>query len=272
MLWPVEELPVTIHDEPPYYVPLKSNGTFAPNGVTPGKYIVGVGTFDSTHEYQWFSRQSRSTKAKVVTVKSGDTLRGISFSLAHGAQLRGVVKNALGNPVDGAQVEVYDRDGEKAGFDFADHVGSNGSYTIHGLPAGQYRIKISASGFPTQWFAGTDAGGAQLVKLDRRQKKSVNLTLRADPGIASTGRPTISGTTKVGRTLTASKGSWASTPTTYTYQWVRNGSPNKGATSKTYKLRSADHGAKIQVRVGAKVDANTVTTTRISTSSSKIRK
>jgi hypothetical protein len=71
--------------------------------------------------------------------------------------------------------------------------------------------------------------------------------------------PTISGTTEVGSTLTANSGSWnGTTPISYSYEWRRCGvggnscSSIGGANSSTYKLRSADRGTTLRVRVTAK--------------------
>lgn len=61
--------------------------------------------------------------------------------------------------------------------------------------------------------------------------------------------PTISGTAKVGSTLTARAGTWAPAPVTLTHQWLRNGAVISGATATTYKLTSADKGKRITVRV-----------------------
>ncbi|MGN7967907.1 hypothetical protein [Microbacterium sp. 22296] len=61
--------------------------------------------------------------------------------------------------------------------------------------------------------------------------------------------PTITGTTKVGSTLTAKAGTWAPAPVTLSHQWLRNGVAISGATSSTYKLTSADKGKRISVRV-----------------------
>ncbi|MFJ9393217.1 M4 family metallopeptidase [Nocardioides sp. NPDC101246] len=69
--------------------------------------------------------------------------------------------------------------------------------------------------------------------------------------VANTAAPTISGTRRVGYTLTASPGSWSPTATTLRYQWLRNGAAISGATAKTYKLSGSDHTRKIQVRVTA---------------------
>ncbi|MFD7073637.1 M4 family metallopeptidase [Nocardioides sp. NPDC059952] len=69
--------------------------------------------------------------------------------------------------------------------------------------------------------------------------------------IANTAAPTISGSQRVGYTLTASPGSWNPAATTVRYQWLRNGAAISGATAKTYKLSGSDHTRKIQVRVTA---------------------
>jgi hypothetical protein len=70
---------------------------------------------------------------------------------------------------------------------------------------------------------------------------------------ASSAPPTISGTAKVGKTLTESHGAWSGSPTSYTYQWERcnktgaSCGPITSATGQTYKLTSADVGHTLKV-------------------------
>ncbi|MBA8989780.1 subtilisin family serine protease [Curtobacterium pusillum] len=62
----------------------------------------------------------------------------------------------------------------------------------------------------------------------------------------------VTGTTKVGKRLTAHHGTWNANGVTYTYQWYRDGSAVRGATKSTYTLGSSDAGHRLQVKVVAK--------------------
>jgi hypothetical protein len=79
--------------------------------------------------------------------------------------------------------------------------------------------------------------------------------LAAPPGNSSP--PTITGTPRVGETLTAQNGTWANSPTAFQYQWQRCNAAgavcaNIGtATDRTYLLRPADANRTIRVVVTA---------------------
>jgi hypothetical protein len=65
--------------------------------------------------------------------------------------------------------------------------------------------------------------------------------------------PKISGTAKVGKTLTVNSGLWDS-GTTVSIEWLRAGVPIAGATGRTYKLTTKDKGKQISVRMVAEND------------------
>lgn len=73
------------------------------------------------------------------------------------------------------------------------------------------------------------------------------------------GSPKASGTFKVGRTVSASKGSWSPTPSSFSYRWLRSGKSISGATKSKYKLTSKDRGKRISVRVTVRKSAYSTT-------------
>ena len=86
----------------------------------------------------------------------------------------------------------------------------------------------------------------------------------AEPNVAATGQPTISGTAQVGEDLTASTSGISDanglTNPSYDYQWLRagtatgTGSEIAGATSTTYTVVEADQGKYLRVRVSFQDD------------------
>jgi hypothetical protein len=63
--------------------------------------------------------------------------------------------------------------------------------------------------------------------------------------------PTVSGIPQVGQALTATPGTWSSTPDSYTYQWFADGQAIKDATASTLNLGPGRVGQQISVQVAA---------------------
>jgi hypothetical protein len=131
----------------------------------------------------------------------------------------------------------------------------------------------SSATFTYQWnrngspISGAVSASYKLMADDAGTSITVSVT-GSLPGHVSTSRtsapiviprifsvaptPTISGTLKVGSTLTAAAGTWTPAPSTLTYQWRRNGVAISGATARTYKLVTADAATTVTVTVTAK--------------------
>jgi hypothetical protein len=63
--------------------------------------------------------------------------------------------------------------------------------------------------------------------------------------------PSISGTPRVGSTLTANAGDWKPTPSSFAYQWLADGVEINGATGSTFKPTATEGGKRISVKVTA---------------------
>ena len=105
--------------------------------------------------------------------------------------------------------------------------------------------------------------GAICTPDGRKLSEAVSDTV-AGPGAANsapTGEPTISGTARVGETLTASVSGISDadglTGATFEYQWIRGSADIEGASDSTYTLATADEGETIRVRVTFTDDGGT---------------
>jgi hypothetical protein len=71
------------------------------------------------------------------------------------------------------------------------------------------------------------------------------------PPPVNTKPPVIKGTAKAGKKLSCSEGSWTNSPTGYSYQWNRDGTPLAGATGSTYTVTILDEGTALTCTVTA---------------------
>lgn len=67
--------------------------------------------------------------------------------------------------------------------------------------------------------------------------------------VTATVLPTITGTPKVGFSLSGSAGTWSATPTSTSFQWLADGAPVAGATTRTLKVGPALVGRRLTLQV-----------------------
>lgn len=132
---------------------------------------------------------------------------------------------------------------------------------------------INADSYTYQWYQNDTAiDGAtdneyEIVIDDEGQTLTCRVTASNEGGSASadsntveiedptpapvnTLAPAVTGTTETGETVTCSTGTWDNADS-YTYQWVRNGTPIGGATANTRVLVMADEGTNLKCVVTA---------------------
>ncbi len=85
----------------------------------------------------------------------------------------------------------------------------------------------------------------------------VVLAPSASAAPANTARPTVSGKIRVGQVLAAAPGQWTPQPASYRWQWLRDGRPIWGSNTRWHRLRPADRGHRIAIRVTAVADDDT---------------
>lgn len=132
-------------------------------------------------------------------------------------------------------------------------------------------VPIPSSTRSSYKLKATDVGRNISVKVTLTKTAYTPLVLFTDSVLIGPGNQTkqptvtITGLTRVAKTLTGVTGTWDSS-VKLTYQWLRDGLPISGAVAKTYKLTPSDVSHTISFRVtSTKAGYNTVVTTSSST-------
>jgi putative cell wall-binding protein/peptidoglycan/xylan/chitin deacetylase (PgdA/CDA1 family) len=115
-----------------------------------------------------------------------------------------------------------------------------------------------------------DVGTALTVRVSGTPAGATPASATSAPvsvgaGTVTPGTPTITGTVRVGATLTANPGTWTPTGVNLAYQWLRNGTAIANATGTTYLLALADQNARISVRVTGTLGTSSATATSAQT-------
>jgi hypothetical protein len=235
-----------------------------------GEYIVEFSVpFKSPLDYvtQYYNDAPSEAKATPVNVVSGGApMTEINAAMEKGGQIAGHVTDAsTGTGLEGALVCAFAPTPAEVGSCAA--TAAAGSYTISGLPTGQYQVVFFAKKYTPQFYNGkTKPSEADLVQVT-----APNLTAGIDAALAPAvlpappsdlNPPAISGSATVGSALSCSNGLWAGNPApTFTYAWLRDGAPIAGAAASAYGVQAADQGHTLSCRVTATNSAGTAAAT-----------
>lgn len=233
-----------------------ANGVYTFSGLMPKAYRVGFVAEGYVSEF--YDNKSTVAAANTVSPTSGQTVANVNAVLAKDATL-GSIRGTLtapSGPVSGAWVTVYRQNG--AGWTAVRDAlsAANGTYLLNGLQPGTYRVGFRADGMIDEFYDNaTSLAAATNVVLATAGSATANAALACSLAgcPVKPGTPTISGTAAVGQTLTVKPGTWSPTGVALEYRWFRATIDGQraivGATGTTYKVRPADVGAPLQVRV-----------------------
>jgi hypothetical protein len=119
-----------------------------------------------------------------------------------------------------------------------------GKTAIKGATASTYVLQAADAATTIRVaVTGTKAGFGTVVKTS-----GATDAVTAVDRIAA-GKPRITGTARVGKTVKASPGSWGPGEVKLSYRWYHAGRAIKGATKSTYKLKASDKGHTVSVKI-----------------------
>lgn len=240
---------------PKGYVRTGRDGTYAFTDLTSGTYKVEYNRLSGPSDElpfadQWFLGSRSSGAATPITVTQDSAGAGRNVTLDSYGVITGSVLDTSGNPVAYPEVQAYDVD--DMGVEYSD--ASSGTYRLE-LPPGSYHVRFDGWDdvydtpfVPEWWDNSTTLAGAKAITLAPGQ--TVTATPHLTKDLETRTAPTITGSARVGSTLTASTGTWnLMADNDYQYAWFR-GATQVGS-GKTYTPTAADAGAKLTVRVTA---------------------
>ena len=236
-----------------------SSGNYSIPGLTAGDYTV---SFDASgagnYAASWWNGATTPSTATVIHVDDQQQVTGIDPVLGAGATISGTISgldaNGTAFPAANSTITAVRPDGSQASQVYGN---LDGTYTVGNLPAGTYFLEVDPQGdttdFSSQWYLnGTSLATATPITVTAGQTLSgTDITLPAAVTLPklTTSTPTISGSPRVGNTLTAKPGKWGPKPVSFSYQWLRSGVPIAGATKDHYRVVQADAGTTLTVSV-----------------------
>ena len=119
-------------------------GFYTIGGLTAGTYRVEFeDVFSRVHASEAYSNALSVEFGQDIVVAVGETAAGIDASLALAARISGTVTGPDGEtPLEGIRVSAYIWNGAGWGPGFSEVTGTDGTYTLSGLPAGTYRASF----------------------------------------------------------------------------------------------------------------------------------
>jgi hypothetical protein len=157
-----------------------SHGGYSITGLSPGSYSIEFTDPASKYGGQWWNGQALRSSAAVIQLVTG-TAATANATLALGATISGSVSDIRNSaPLYKADVEVFDASGNPVGYA---QTNSSGAYAVHGLPAGNYTVEFSDSGYFVNWWAGqTSEGSATVITLAAGGTASASAALTTTSG------------------------------------------------------------------------------------------
>ena len=141
----------------PAYAQVAEDGSYKVIGLPAGSYKVLFSGNGSGGLDRWYDGAQSIEAATPLTLAAGQERSGINATLAKGATISGRVTVAEGVDLTAVSVRVHKSDY----FSYSGYgqLNQDGSYTVKGLPAGNYKVHFDGynSGAPDQWYADADS-------------------------------------------------------------------------------------------------------------------
>jgi 5-hydroxyisourate hydrolase-like protein (transthyretin family) len=212
-----------------------------------------------SYAIEYYDNAPTMATASNVPVTAGVTTVA-NAELAVGGHVTGTVTGTGDVPVADVEVSAWQlvgSDWHRTGA--VTLTDEEGNYDLGQLSSGSFRLKFEpphGSAYLGEWWddAWTVETATTVSVTSGTTISGKDAELTADgplPVVGNTVLPTITGTPRVGTTVTATPGTWSPAGATLRYQWLVAGTPVASATASSYTPVAGDVGKSLEVRVVA---------------------
>jgi len=181
-LEPVFELPVCAIDSVDNFwaacAHTLADGSYEIENLPAGSYIVRAVADDFKLLGQYFPDAVDQSAAEIISIGVAEPRTGINFVLNQGAVIAGALYYNGDPPVENPIVYVED---SETNYVYDGITQPNGSYSVSGLPAGSYRVRVETqdSGYIRQYYSNAyDYDSSELVEtLIEQPPSDINFML-----------------------------------------------------------------------------------------------
>src|SRR5262249_35179499 len=132
-------------------------GEYRLSGLRPGQYFVAAtlahGTFADTSDRTaylatFYPGSGNPAEAQRIRVTAGQTVSGVNMALQPviGSRISGIALDSHGQPMANASVNLMSRTGYAFGASGSSQARYDGTFTISGIPPGEYRLRANSFG------------------------------------------------------------------------------------------------------------------------------
>ena len=170
------------------YEQTNPEGKYTFSGLSAGAYVVYAYAYQMNYVSEYYDDARDYSDITAVNVTLGQTASGIDFVLEVGGIITGTVTRASDNaPVTDGYVDAYDAvTGDYVSYG---EIGSDGNYTLWGLPAGNYKLYAYPydDNLLDEYYDGASWDSATSVSVAKGETtSSVNFTLETNGSISGT--------------------------------------------------------------------------------------
>jgi len=234
------------------------------NGLPTGPVLVRFEGSRITPEW-WRNASTRADATQVsLSADHGVTIYPrLELATLQPGGVSGTVTNATGHDGVVRVTAISTEDGST-------HVvkaDASGGYSVAGLVPGTYTVRGSVcvgywmgdSGCMgakiVAWHGGSSADTASVVTVAAGATTTgIDLTVTNLTRFTTVGTASLTGTVKVGNTVSVDTGTWSPTASSFTYQWLRDGLAITAASSANYTIGIEDAAKALSVKLTAHLD------------------